>query len=176
MATTIIEAIFEHSKNNPDKICLADGRSSVSYYDLVESIKKIGALFYSKNIRQGDKVLLQASSTCQYMQILLALQFIKAIVVPVDASVSDESLKSLISEVSPSMVIINKNIGSNYNFVTVKDFCNSAQQCLAIEEYSFPEKDDICEILFTTGTTGTNKGIILTFENNVALCENVIHL
>lgn len=177
MAQTIIEAIIEHSIANPNRICLADGKCSISYYELVSSIKKIGSYLYSKNIKYGDKVILQSSSTCQYMQILLALQFIKAIVVPVDASLSDDSLNSLIKSVSPSMVILNscKKLDADLCFSTVKETCSSAFGCSKLENYSLPKKDDVCEILFTTGTTGTHKGIVLTFDNNVALSENVIH-
>ena len=65
MAATIIEALLEHSENTPNKICLADGNTCVSYKELVSNMKKLGAMFYSKNIRPGDKVIVQASSTCQ---------------------------------------------------------------------------------------------------------------
>lgn len=177
MAKTIIEAIIEHSKANPNRICLADGKCSISYYELVSSIKKIGSYLYSKKIKSGDKVILQSSSTCQYMQILLALQFIKAVVVPIDATASDDSLKSIIKAVSPSLIILNsnKNTGCDFCFCTVNDVCCSAMQCQPIDAFCFPCKYDICEILFTTGTTGTHKGIMMTFDNNVALSENVIH-
>lgn len=37
----------------------------------------------------------------------------------------------------------------------------------------FPEKDDVSEILFSTGTTGKSKGIVLTHGNDVAIAENV---
>ena len=39
---------------------------------------------------------------------------------------------------------------------------------------SFPEGEDVAEILFSTGTTGKSKGIVLTHTNDTALAENVI--
>ena len=40
--------------------------------------------------------------------------------------------------------------------------------------YSFPCESGIAEILFTTGTTGSSKGIIISNKANVALAENII--
>ena len=177
MAATIIEALLEHSENTPNKICLADGNTSVSYKELVSNMKKLGAMFYSKNIRPGDKVIVQASSTCQYMQILLALQFIRVTVVPVASGIRSDSLNAMIETVSPSMVILNslKNVRAQDFFYTRYDVFKSKENYQMLDNYSLPDKDDICEILFTTGTTGVHKGILLTYDNNVALSENVIH-
>lgn len=177
MAATIIEALLEHSENTPNKICLADGNTSVSYKELVSNMKKLGAMFYSKNIRPGDKVIVQASSTCQYMQILLALQFIRVTVVPVASGISSDSLNAMIETVSPSMVVLNslKNVRAQDFFYTRYDVFKSKENYQMLDNYSLPDKDDICEILFTTGTTGVHKGILLTYDNNVALSENVIH-
>ncbi|MCR5034280.1 MAG: fatty acid--CoA ligase family protein, partial [Clostridia bacterium] len=38
---------------------------------------------------------------------------------------------------------------------------------------AFPKSDDVAEILFSTGTTGKSKGIVLTHSADVALAENV---
>lgn len=42
-------------------------------------------------------------------------------------------------------------------------------------EIDFPASDQIAEILFSTGTTGKSKGIVLTHGNDIALAENVMY-
>lgn len=39
---------------------------------------------------------------------------------------------------------------------------------------AFPGSADVAEILFSTGTTGKSKGIVITQRNNMAIAENVI--
>ncbi len=41
-------------------------------------------------------------------------------------------------------------------------------------EIEFPASGQIAEILFSTGTTGKSKGIVLTHANDIALAENVM--
>lgn len=45
----------------------------------------------------------------------------------------------------------------------------------ALCEIDFPASDQIAEILFSTGTTGKSKGIVLTHGNDIALAENVMY-
>ena len=49
--------------------------------------------------------------------------------------------------------------------------CESAQ---SRPPRRFPQREAVCEILFSTGTTGREKGIVITHANNLALAENVI--
>ena len=42
------------------------------------------------------------------------------------------------------------------------------------DEVRFPAGGDVAEILFSTGTTGKSKGIVLTHTNDTALAENVM--
>ena len=42
-----------------------------------------------------------------------------------------------------------------------------------LESIKFPKSGDTAEILFSTGTTGKSKGIVLTHGNDVAIAENV---
>lgn len=41
-----------------------------------------------------------------------------------------------------------------------------------IHEFNFPEKEELADILFTTGTTGSAKGVKLTHQNILAGAVN----
>ena len=46
---------------------------------------------------------------------------------------------------------------------------------VAKDDLVFPAEDDIAEILFTTGTTGDSKGIVLSHRSIVAVAQNVAY-
>ena len=54
------------------------------------------------------------------------------------------------------------------------DFAYAPEDIPPFGEISFPEAQQTAEILFSTGTTGKSKGIVLTHGNDMAIAENVM--
>ena len=177
MFKSIPEAIIQHSFDNPDKLCLVDDYGSVTYKEYADLILKGITCLFSYGVKRKSKVLVESSQTIKYLAIQASLQLADAVFIPIPANCSNEKIQDFISKVSPDFLILNsKREGLNFvNILYFDSFENSVFNVLPAQVSKYPEPNDVSEILFTTGTTGSEKGIIISYDNNVALAENVIH-
>ena len=171
MFQSVVEAIFSHSKATPDKLCLADDTCSLSYGEYAQMILKYAACLRKIGIEEGDCLVAEACQRVDYLALQQALQLIGGIFVPLEHNCAEEKIRGFAKRCQAKAIVAEKPLWD----YTYQDLAERAEVCAPLADYSFPAKEDICEILFSTGTTGKEKGITLIHENNVALAENVIH-
>lgn len=176
MFHSIVEAVFHYADTQPDKICLIDDKGQVTYKEYAEKIKKYATYFTKMELHEKDTVVVEACQTIDYLAIELALQLLGIIFVPVEHNCAVEKIRSFVSRAEATAVIVCKedsyDIEQNYTFDALAELCEKAEPLVP---QKLPLETDVSEILFSTGTTGKEKGIIITHGNNIALAENVIH-
>ncbi len=176
MFQSIVEAVLYYSEKQPDKLCVADDRLSVTYREYSRLIRKYAALFQKLGIRKGEAVVVEACQSVPYLAIQQALAIIDAIFVPVEHNCAVEKIKSFIDRAHASALIVSKNEDeySTKSF-SYDELENLVKEQNELEITCVPDADAICEILFSTGTTGVEKGIVIRHKNNIALAENVMY-
>lgn len=176
MFQSVAEAILHYAKAQPQKLCLADDTVQVTYEAYGDMICRYASCFRTAGIRKEDTVVVEACQTVQYLAIEQALQLFGAIFVPVEHNCAQEKIRSFIDRADAKAVITCKELPEagclTYTFDALASLSLQATPYLP---EALPKKTDVCEILFSTGTTGKEKGIVLTHENDIALAENVIY-
>lgn len=176
MYKSIVEAVFCHAKTQPDKMCLADDIYYVTYKQYAERIAKYAGCFIWQGVEAGDRVVVEACQTIDYLAIELALQLIGAVFVPVEHNCAAEKIGSFAGRAGAKAVITCHDeefpVELNFTFRQLEDLHKLTD---AYVPEKFPEGDEVCEILFSTGTTGKEKGIMIVHSNNIALAENVMY-
>ncbi len=118
----------------------------------------------------------EACQTADFTAVALALQLIGAVFVPVERNCAAQKVAEFANRVDAAAIILPKEKAelsqSVYTYTQLRSLCYGEERCIVKAP---PEKDDICEILFSTGTTGKEKGIVITNGNNTALAENIIN-
>ena len=177
MFRSVVEAVFYHAENTPDKLCLADETRSVTYSQYKEEIRKMASQLVSLGVKKSDRVLVEASQTVSYLALELAIQLIGAVFVPVERNCAWNKIARLISSSSPKLVVTIKPAQEEVSVktTTLTEFVELASSCDEYIVEEFPDSADISEILFSTGTTGAEKGIVISHDNNIALAENVMY-
>lgn len=172
---SILEAIFYYADAQSDKICLADDKGSVTYSEYAEKIKRLVSWLKARCIKKGDSVVIEADQTIDYLAIELAVHAIAAVFVPLEKNVAATKIESVAKEVDASLIITTKELElDNFSCCIYKQYEEAEDSIEPIAKINFPAVDEISEILFSTGTTGKEKGIVLTHRNDVALAENVM--
>lgn len=175
MFESIVEAVFYYADKQSDKLCLIDDNNKVSYGEYRKVILQYARVFTELEIEAGDRVVVEACQTIEYLAIGLALQLIGAIFVPVEHNCAIEKIASFAERVEAKIVIMCNVKDDLCKYVTYKKLSELCQKTNLHVTKKLPTRTETCEILFSTGTTGKEKGIVITHGNNVALAENVIH-
>ncbi len=177
MIRSIVEAVFQYAKKTPDKLCLADDFRSVTYKEYANEIEKMAIVFEDFGVCKGSFVVVEASQTISYLALELALHLLQAVFVPLEKGCASEKITSLALRAHASLIIKNdtSKLDTKIPWKTLSEI--EKMTCLHNGEkrFPFPDLNTVSEILFSTGTTGKEKGIVLTHKNDIALAQNVAY-
>ncbi len=173
---SIAEAVYRHAGTQPDRLCLADDGGQVTYFEYTRLIGRFASCFAGMGIAAGSAVVVEACQTIEYLASQLALQVLGAVFVPVEHNCALDKIASFAARVSAAAVVSCRpgDFGS-FRAVTWEELSARAAGADVFEPNAFPAPDTVCEILFSTGTTGREKGIVLTHKSSIALAENVMN-
>jgi len=153
----------------------------LTYTDVDRLIKKVQAQLTSLGVAKGDRVALISENRPEWPIAYLAVTSLGAIVVPLDAMLNKEDILPLINNAGVKAGIVSqKYIG----YITATDIEN---QKIVMEDFGqLPElgtteqaevyASDVASIVYTSGTTGVPKGIVLTHKNIVSNVVSVASL
>lgn len=175
MYKTIAEAVFASGEKNPSKEAVIFKDQVLTYGELCRRIVQFSALLQTEyGITKHDKVMLSAISKPEYIVAWLSVNYIGATAVLIDKTALAETIADLYSFMKPKLLVTNTKLNdSNINYVLYSDIYD--RECCTEGEgpaFGQPDENDVAEILFTTGTTGRPKGVMLTFGNIYAITHN----
>ena len=166
----------------PDNHCFrafSPKEERFTYTEAERKIRSVAAALMADGVKKGDKIGVSGKNSPEWAIAYFAVIYAGAIVVPLDYLLKDAEMERLIQFGGVSRLFIDderiRNIDKDGTLLERKyslEPGSDYQFVLDMEgEYADPERadgQDIAAILFTSGTTGTPKGVMLSHENLVA--------
>ncbi len=175
MFESIVEAILYYSEKQPDYFCIADDHNSFTYLEYKNLILQYASYFLGLGFVQDTKIVIEANQSVDYLAMQAAIQLIGSVFVPVEHNCAAEKVVTFIGRSGAAAAIVNKvQCEPGCTMLTYETVQDAVKNAPLYSVSVLPRKDDIAEILFSTGTTGKEKGIVLTHKNNIALAQNVM--
>ena len=186
---TIGEFLDKAASLRPGKTYLYFRDQEVSFQNFREYSLRTATLFRELGVQKGDRVCLFLPNCPEFLYAWLGLSLIGAIGVPINAAYKEEEgafiLESCAArvllthhallEVAQKMCGDSQTIGklmvsgeggrSSPEFL---DFSRELQKCPPLAEPEEVTPQDISMLMFTSGTTGKPKGVMVTHEMYVA--------
>lgn len=173
MFDSIVGAVKYYADHRPESLCLVDDKLVLTYKGYYEYIVKLAQLLELQGIKAGDRVVLEANQSVCYLGLELALHLLQAIFVPLEHNCGVKQLEEIAVSCSAAMVIANNPPEGDFKSLTYKNLEEQVEGMDITKAYSLPGPSVVSEILFSTGTTGKKKGIVLTHSSDVAVAENI---
>ncbi len=166
---TVLQCIKTHAKKTPDKMAVADVDTALCYREYWDKIQHAAGFLKSIGIQKGEYILIKASQTVEFLVLCHAVQLAGAICVPLEKSIKNGRVQEILQQTGGEKVF-----GDIDGCV-----CHSIQEALCYKsaktDFAMPNEQDESMVLFTTGTTGKSKGIVLTYSAEYAVAENVMY-
>ena len=168
---TLVEIVYMHVLQQPEQLCVVDSVGTYTYLQFWEKIISVVTKLKSLSIESGDSVLVECTQDANYLACDFACNLVGAIFVPIEHKASADRINKICEEVQAVLFIHQGDIGIECNKISFFEVFEGAKQDNV--EIVFPKMTSVAEILYTTGTTGKSKGIVISHLNNVALAENI---
>jgi long-chain acyl-CoA synthetase len=156
---------------NHDKCALVNGQEQVSYSQLIEHIKD-----YSQILKKyrGKRLALFAENRPEWVYSFFAAWNVGATLVLIDSMCSAEDLEYILKDSGVSALVtsnqnaktlakVKKAARSGLTVINVDSLKMPARKTPVVE--NVPKDSDVVLILYTSGTSGNSKGVLLTWKN-----------
>lgn len=184
---TIVEMFLITKDRFPERNCFTTfnpERFTLNYKEVYENIIRISGYLKASGLEIGDKVMIDGANSIQWGLAYLAVHFAGGITVPLDFQMHPDRIiklckfadcKFILADTSILKKIANEEKGKEFldsmgAVVTLNKKCEFGPSLWDVKsdktfEIEKSNIDATAAILFTSGTTGNEKGVILTQKN-----------
>jgi len=173
--STILHSLESHAKTIPDKIAIieAETEKKCTYKELWAYVKSFSKRLTEAGVKRdfgdsyGTRVVVRCSQTIDFVITSLAIQLAGGVFVPVEKNIADARIIEIMKETDCNIFIAANQL-SNYESSYIPLQEASINYCDTDNDISFPCSDALSVILFTTGTSGKSKGVMLSHNASLS--------
>lgn len=169
--SSVVECVAHHAVETPNKIAVIANEERVSYGQLWMLSRHVCGVLQGMGLDSEARVLLQATHSIAYVAAYLGVTLFGAAAVPYEEALPQGGIIELAGRVGATCVIASEDPDANIPFFGFERVIASGNDN---EDIEFPRPDDIAELLFTTGTTGKSKTVILSHRAVMSVERNII--
>lgn len=160
--STVVSCLFKHAKSTPLKAGLIVGTHEITYRELADRVYSVAAYLASLGIKDGDRVVLSASTDPAFVYAYFATHLLGGVCVPLDPNASHKRLGYVVDKTDAKVILLSKNTLFPGRICqplhTLHDRTEIAPRKVDIAL----DHERIADILFTSGTTDDAKGVVLS--------------
>ena len=177
MSDSLLNNLFRVADEMPDKMAIISEAESITFGSLAAEIRRVGTVLRSKFAVQSRATLVLANSI-DYVIALFGCWAAGLLVVPIGANSKKKEILKVMNHATPDLIISTANRKdakvaadmANITFVDIRETRHDAtnrvnEQC--------DEADDAM-LIFTSGTSGNPKGVVLTHRNLYANTVSIV--
>ncbi|KAF9596366.1 hypothetical protein IFM89_009714, partial [Coptis chinensis] len=179
-----------HSYSDTPALIDSDTSQTLTFTQLKSTVAKLAHSFLQLGIKKGDVVLIFAPNSIQFPLTFLAVVSIGAIATTVNPLYTVHELAKQVKDSNPKLVITVSELwdktkgfnlpavilgtemvpNNNNNNRKVISYSELIQMAGPVTEFpvSIVKQSDTAALLYSSGTTGTSKGVILTHRNFIS--------
>lgn len=171
-------------KRYSDRPCFTDfdpEKKTLTYAQVLENVEKLAQWMLEQGAGKGDRIAVTGKNSPEWATVYLAALFAGCIIVPIDYGLHEKEVDNLLKASKPKIFFVDEEKYSYFeaNSQGAKIYSLSKLRpdlyvynltANSIREFPVNAEEDTAAILFTSGTTGVPKGVMLSHKNLVSDC------
>jgi fatty-acyl-CoA synthase len=184
--------LAHHATRSPDRAMVVFGDETVSYGEMARRVAALATGLHERGVRRGDVVGLLSYNCPEFLETLFAANFLGAVAMPVNWRLAAPEVRYILDHSGARVLVCDESLvaladeataGGDPDLVKVCIAPAAAGDWTALAELrtepgavapATVAADDVHRLMYTSGTTGRPKGVMLTHAN--LAWKNLAHL
>lgn len=169
-AHTVGELVRDVARQHPSRIAVTARGVDLTYAELIDAADRTAAVLAAAGVGRGSLVPLLAERSCDVIVGMLAAWTLGAAYVPLDPAYPDQRIAQIVDATAARVALAQAHLSDRLpaGIAAVGFDDASADGAAAPGVGGAVDSSDVAYVLFTSGTTGTPKGVQVEHGNVLA--------
>jgi acyl-CoA synthetase (AMP-forming)/AMP-acid ligase II len=186
---TVVTRIRSNAAAHPERLALVCGSARLSWGAFDIRINRVANLLTQRGIRKGDHVAVISPNSIPYAELFMGILRAGACVTPLSSMASPEALQKMLTDCGATIIFVAsqylhlvegfitdmpiKRFALDFEHTDFENYEKSVAESSTTDPMITIKMNDSFNLIYSSGTTGTPKGIIHDHQMRAAQMDRV---